>query len=298
MPISVDQIQSVVTNGKVVTSAGDRVGAIGQVYLNDHTGDPAWVTVKTGLFGTAESFVPLDEARIDGGDVIVAFDKDTIKHAPRVDADGAITPDEEQNLYRHYGLRSPVRSGDQDDRRDQHSRGDVTPASDSAVAQAAAVGHDAANRARSTDDDDAMTRSEERLRVGTQTHVAGRAVLRKYVTTEYVTQTVPVRREEVRLEREPITDGHRGNLSEGVEVFGDDADVFEVVLHQEVPVVQTETVAVERVRLRKATLTDQATVSEDVRKEELAVDDPTGRSTEPGLTDRESLTDRDRPADR
>ena len=276
MPISVDQIQSVAANGNVLTAGGDKVGAIGQVYLNDETGDPAWVTVKTGLFGTAQSFVPLDQARIEDGNVIVAFDKEAIKHAPRVEDDGSITPDEEQNLYRHYGLQSPTRSTGTDtaDHGREHGQGDIAPVSDSAMAQAAAVGHDAASRARS-DDDDAMTRSEEQLRVGTQTHVAGRAVLRKYVVTEYVTQTVPVRREEVRLEREPITDTDRGSLTETVEPFGEDADVFEVILHQEVPVVQTETVAVERVRLRKATLTDQATVSEDVRKEQLAVDDPT-----------------------
>jgi uncharacterized protein (TIGR02271 family) len=126
--------------------------------------------------------------------------------------------------------------------------------------------------------DDAMTRSEEQLRVGTQTQVTGRAVLRKHVVTEYVTKTVPVRREEVRIEREPISDTDRAGVVDDGEAFGDDTDLFEVVLHQEVPVVQTETVPVERVRVRKQTVTDQATVSEDVRKEQLDLDDPTDRS--------------------
>jgi uncharacterized protein (TIGR02271 family) len=269
MTISVEQIQNVTGRGKVVTEGGDRVGDIGQLYLNDKTGAPAWVTVKTGLLGTAESFVPLDGARVEGDDVVVTFDKDTIKSAPRVDADGSITPDEEQSLYRHYGLTSP---GDEvDERQTDGVRTGVTSDRNDSEVRAGL---------RSDGDDDAMTRSEERLKVGTQTHVSGRAVLRKHVVTEYVTQTVPVRREEVRIEREPITDANRGDIVDDGDVFGEDGDLFEVILHQEVPVVQTETVAVERVRLRKATLTDQATVSEDVRKEQLDLDDPTRQDRE------------------
>ena len=273
MTIDVDQIKSVAGHGKVVTESGEKVGDIGQVYLDDSSGTPTWVTVKTGLFGTAESFVPLEGARVEGENVVVAFDKQAIKDAPRVEADGSITPDEEQGLFRHYGLRSPSAGDDLgDDRhaarhddRDARVRGDR---SDDLVPD------DRSARSLRGDDDDAMTRSEEQLRVGTQTHVAGRAVLRKYVVTEYVTQTVPVRREEVRLEREPITDANRGDIVDEGVAFEDDTDLYEVILHQEVPVVQTETVAVERVRLRKETRTDQATVSDDVRKEKLDLDDP------------------------
>ena len=271
MTISVEQIQNVTGRGKVVTEGGDKVGDIGQLYLNDKTGAPAWVTVKTGLLGTGESFVPLDGARVEGDDVVVGFDKDTIKAAPRVDADGSITPDEEQSLYRHYGLTSP---GDEVDERDT-DRVHAGVTSDRNHTDDVRAG-----QRSDRDDDDAITRSEERLKVGTQTHVSGRAVLRKHVVTEYVTQTVPVRREEVRIEREPITDANRGDIVDDGDVFGEDGDLFEVILHQEVPVVQTETVAVERVRLRKATLTDQATVSEDVRKEQLDLDDPTRQARE------------------
>jgi uncharacterized protein (TIGR02271 family) len=220
----------------------------------------------------------------------VAFDKETIKDAPRVEADGSITPDQEQELFRHYGLRSPGAGDDRHEVRDTH-RDTVGHDTDQDTlgrdTDRDTLGRDTDRDAElhedqlSTDrsgrrgsDDDAMTRSEEQLRVDTQTHVAGRAVLRKYVVTEYVTQTVPVRREEVRLEREPITDANRGDLVDEGVAFEGDADLYEVILHQEVPVVQTETVAVERVKLRKETRTDQATVSEDVRKEKLDLDDP------------------------
>ena len=114
-----------------------------------------------------------------------------------------------------------------------------------------------------------MTRSEERLNVGTQTREAGRARLRKYVVTENVTQTVPVQREEVRVEREPITDANVGDATSGPDISEEE---HEVVLHEERPVVEKEAVPVERVRLDTETVTDEVTVSEDVRKEQIDTD--------------------------
>ena len=123
-----------------------------------------------------------------------------------------------------------------------------------------------------------MTLSEEQLRVGTQTHEAGRARLRKYVVTENVTQTVPVSREEVRIEREPITEANRGDATSGPDISEEE---HEVVLHEERPVVEKEAVPVERVRLDTETVTDEVTVSDDVRREELDtdIDQATDRGT-------------------
>ena len=90
---------------------GQKLGEVSQVYLDDSTGDPTWVTIRTGLFGTQESFVPLREATSRGGELHVAVDKATVKDAPRLEADGHLTPDEEQDLYRYYGI--------DDGRRDQ-----------------------------------------------------------------------------------------------------------------------------------------------------------------------------------
>ena len=115
-----------------------------------------------------------------------------------------------------------------------------------------------------------MTRSEEQLNVGTRKEESGRARLRKYVVTENVTTTVPVQREEVRLEREPITDGNDGVAMDGPAIREEE---HEVILHEERPVVEKETVPVERVRLGKETVTEQHNVSEEVRKEEIELDD-------------------------
>jgi len=286
MSITIDQLQGLGGHGKVVTGHGDKVGGIGQVYVDDATGVPNWVTVKTGLFGSAETFVPVDGAHLAGDDIVVAYDKDTIKAAPRVDADGSLSPEEEQTLYRHYGLDDAQgadiagRTAGRDTSRGQASGWDGVGDAPSDLddpseahdhrpgTTKATVGQDRSGPTT----DDAMTRSEERLQVGTQTREAGRARLRKYVVTERVTQTVPVRHEEARIVREPITDANRGAATSGPAISEEEV---EVVLHAEVPVVEKEVVPVERIRMDTTTVTGQETVSAEVRKEQIELDDPT-----------------------
>ena len=81
---------------------GEKLGKVGEVYLDNDTGKPAWVTVVTGLFGTRRHFAPLDEAVLDRTGVRLPYDKDTITGAPNIDEDGELTPLEEDELYRYY----------------------------------------------------------------------------------------------------------------------------------------------------------------------------------------------------
>jgi uncharacterized protein (TIGR02271 family) len=118
--------------------------------------------------------------------------------------------------------------------------------------------------------DDAMTRSEEELRVGTAERDAGRVRLKKYVVEDEVTETVPVRREEVRLEREPITDANRDAALDGPDISEEE---HEMTLRSEEPVVEKRAVPKERVRLEKDVQTEQREVSETVRSERVDVDD-------------------------
>jgi uncharacterized protein (TIGR02271 family) len=226
----------------LVDPSGTKVGQITDVYADDVTGQPEWIAVKTGLFGSNVSFVPLAGATASGDDLQVAYGKDQVKDAPNASADGHLSPDEESRLYAHYGLdydATATRQGD--------------------------VDVDTTDRDRSGRDD-AMTRSEEELRVGTEQREAGRARLRKHVVVEQETRTVPVSHEEVYIEREPITDGNVGDALDGPEIS--EAE-HEVVLHEERPVVTTETVPKERVRLGTETVTAEETVSGEVRKERI-----------------------------
>ena len=91
-------------NSDVVDVDGEKVGAVGQVYLDDATGEPTWVTVKTGLFGTKETFVPLQDAQFGDGKIVVAYTEDFIKDAPGIDPDRHLDASEEAELYRYYGI--------------------------------------------------------------------------------------------------------------------------------------------------------------------------------------------------
>jgi uncharacterized protein (TIGR02271 family) len=252
-------------DGNVVSVNGDKIGSIGQVYVDDDSGQPTWVTVKTGLFGMSESFVPLEGARIEGDDIVVPYSKDQVKDAPRVDVDGQLEPAEEDRLYEHYQLGGGRTYTDAAAGRDSDYSGTARTEGLASGNAQGTVGRDTSGPTT----DDAMTRSEERLNVGTEKQVTGRARLRKYVTTENVTQTVPVQREEVRLEREPITDANRGAAMSGPDLSDEE---HEVILHEERVVVEKETVPVERVRLGTKTVTDEATVEEEVRKERIDTD--------------------------
>jgi uncharacterized protein (TIGR02271 family) len=247
---------------------GDKLGTIADIYLDRDTGEPEWAAVKTGLFGTKVSFAPLAEATHSGDGVQLPYTKDQLRDAPNAEADGELSQEEEAALYRHYGLdysEAPSDSGlptghDATDR-------DVTDRdlTERETTGRGPVGHDTSGPTT----DDAMTRSEEELRVGTTQREAGRARLRKYVVTENVTKTVPVEREEVRIEREPITDANAGDAMSGADISDEE---HEVVLHEEQPVVEKRVVPQERVRLDKDVHTDEETVSEDVRKERIEAD--------------------------
>ena len=261
----------------VYGSDGGKIGTAVQVYADDETGNPEWVTVRTGLFGTKVSFVPLADASVSGDEITVPYDKALVKSAPSIDEDGDLSQDEERELYAHYGRSDydttttvGTAAGGLASGRDETTaaagtglagdRDDATVQSRSGYVE---------DREGAGPTDDAMTVSEERLNVGTQQREAGRVRLRKYVVTENVTQTVPVQREEVRVEREPITDANRDSAMSGPDISEDE---HEIVVHEERPVVQKETVPVERVRLDTETVTEQETVGEEVRKERVDVE--------------------------
>jgi uncharacterized protein (TIGR02271 family) len=258
---SIDTVQS--WQGRtMVDPAGDNLGTIDAIYLDDETGQPEWALITSGLFTAKATFVPLAGAQTTGDSVQVPYDKDQVNDAPSMEADGQLSQDEEAELYRHYGLdygQHRSDSGLPAGERDRDGDG-VDGVHDTAV------GHDTSGPTT----DKAMTRSEEELQVGTQTRERGRARLRKHVTTETQQVTVPVQREEVRVEREPITDANLDAATSGPAISEEE---HEVTLHEETPVVEKRALPRERVRLEKDTVTEERQVSEEVRKEQIEVDD-------------------------
>ena len=244
----------------LIDSAGEKIGKIDQLYYDEQRGKPEWATVNTGLFGGKSNFVPLAGAAPDGEQLRVAVTKEQVKDAPSVAPDGELTQEEEARLFEHYGVPYTESGSVTAEGRpaDVHGGRERAAADDRAGAEGRGT---SAHRA-----DEAMTRSEEELRVGTAQRERGRARLRKYVITEQVTKTVPVQREEVRIEREPITDENVDQALEGPAISEEE---HEIVLHEEEPVIEKRAVPKERVRLGKETVTDEHEISEEVRKEQI-----------------------------
>ena len=239
-------------------NSGEKIGRVGQLYIDDETGEASWVTVSTGLFGLSESFAPLQGAQFDGKDIRLKYDKETVKDAPRIDKDQHLDPDEQRDLYRHYGFGK------------ERSRPSAADAGDK---------------------EHAMTLSEERLKAGKERVEVGRARLRKYTTTHTEKVDVPVTKEKLVVERTPAS----GNATKAP-IRDSGEKVEEVTLREERPVVEKETVPVEDVRVGKERVTDTEQVSAKLRKERADVDVERGhdkgrdksRDEGTGRADRES----------
>ncbi|QFG68057.1 DUF2382 domain-containing protein [Ornithinimicrobium pratense] len=318
MNVSQEQINELYS-AQVVTQDGEKLGGVGQVYLDDHTGEPSWVSVKTGWFGTSESLVPLDGAELSSeGTVRVVPSKDVIKDAPNVDADAHLSAEDQDALFRYYGSAgvnvsryddldtagtagTGTHTGGTGDRdaavgdvmghQGVHAEGHTTGGD---VGSGQRTGDADLHRAGGSTDDGSMTLHEERVDVGTQQVETGRVRLRKHVVTEQENVTVPVQREEVEIVREPVASG---DVDAGGRLQDEEA---EVTLHEERPVIDKDVVATERVGLQKETVTDEKQVVTDVSHEEVDVDrqgEGLGGTDRDGLggTDRDGLggTDRD-----
>ncbi len=261
---------------------GNKIGDAKHVFFDDMTGRPEWVSVKTGMFGSSESFIPIRDAALVQDHLEVPYDKERVKGAPNVDVDagGHLSETEEHRLYDYYGINfdSVLSEAERTDD-GRWAAGPGSPGGTGAAGMAGRTGRDDTAEGRmGLRDEDAMTRSEEQMHVGVERRETGRARLRKYVVTEEVQQTVPLTHEEVRVEREPITDANRGDALAGPEIG--EAE-HEVTLHAERPVVETEAVPVERVRMTTEEHTENETVRGQIRKERIEAETEAFTDEEP-----------------
>lgn len=258
-------------------SAGEKIGKIHQLYLDGRSKQPKWAAVRSGLFGVSESLVPLAGARPDGDDSVrVAVAKNTVKSAPRVDVGDRITPADEATLMHHYGMQPGRPMAPQTTQpsspESSHSSGGRhllgaaqavggiggTSANTSAHSAAPTTSNAGQTTPPAAGPGPEMIRSEERLHVGTERTTSGTARLNKHVVTEQHTVEVPVTREEVSVERTPITDPAQVRDSR----LGDQQR--EVTLHEDRVVVSKESVPVERVRLAVDEVTENKQITENV----------------------------------
>ncbi|SNS57114.1 conserved domain-containing protein [Geodermatophilus pulveris] len=261
---------------------GEKIGTVEHFFTDDRTGAATWVAVSTGLFGTRHSVVPAADATFADGSVRLPVTRDAVRAAPSV-PDQHLAPEDEALLRRHYGLDTglpagPAPAAAAGDDATTHDLSRLPRDTASAPARQDTVDIDrSADRGGtvpvsavpSPPAAGAMTRSEEQLRVTLQRHPAKRVRVVKYVVTEEVTVTVPVRREEIRVEEVPL-DADAPAAATGT---GTGTGLPEViVLHAERPVVTTEVVPVERVLLSTEVVTEHVQVRDTVRREQVDVD--------------------------
>ncbi len=223
---------------EVYDQAGEKIGKVDDLFV-DENDQPEYIGVKMGFLGTHSTLIPMEIATVDEATsrIEVATDKDTAKNGPAFDDDREITPDFENEVHSYYGLQSTEST---------QTTGETTD-----------------------EDELRIQRSEEELRAGTREREAGEVGVRKTVRTERERLEVPTRREEVTVDRVPV----EGEASEAQ--IGDD-EVRVPVTEEEV-VVEKRPVAKEEIRIRKDVVEDTQVVEEDVRKEEVDVDDQSGR---------------------
>jgi uncharacterized protein (TIGR02271 family) len=279
----------------VVDEGGSKIGKVDDLFL-DENDQPEYFGVKMGLLGTSSTLIPADIATINNeqGFVEVSQSKDSVKNGPAFDDDREITPEYENEVRSYYGL-GPIESsgsyGDYEETNGHSGAGTTDSTTAGTVGSGMSIGDTETGEFREHDrnqeglsqpgsdleDEDELRvqRSEEELRAGTREREAGAMKVRKRVRTDREQIEVPTKHEEVTVERVPV----EGEASEAQ--IGED-EVSVPVTEEEV-VVDKRAVAKEEIRLRKDVVEDTETVEEDVRREEIEVEDDTERGSGTGL---------------
>lgn len=286
-------------NATAYDKNGEKLGDVNEVFVDDQSGQPTFVEVNHGLFGMNSSLVPLRGHDFSGDDLKLGFSKDRIKDAPDFDSDKPLTPEAQSDIFKHYGLESAhdvtdYKDSNLDSKRDvqagadkdhnltagagaagagvagahaDEKKADTHTTDAAATERKAGVADDAA--AARTNNDGELIRSEEQLNVNKERVATGEARLRKYVVTDTESVEVPVEREEVRVERTPINAEDAKNYNGAI---SGDSEEASVTLHEERVNVNKETVPVEKINLKKDTVRDTETHTEELRKEQIDTD--------------------------
>lgn len=288
-------------NATAYDKNGEKLGDVNEVFVDDQSGQPTFVEVNHGLFGMNSSLVPLRGHDFSGDDLKLGFSKDRIKDAPDFDSEKPLTPEAQSDIFKHYGLDNAhdvtdYNDSNLDSKRDVQAGADkdhnLTAGAGAGVAGAGVAGAHADEKkaathttdaaaterkadvtdnaaAARTNNDGELIRSEEQLNVNKERVATGEARLRKYVVTDTETVDVPVEREEVRVERTPINAEDAKNYNGSI---SGDSEEASVTLHEERVNVNKETVPVEKINLKKDTVRDTETHTEELRKEQIDTD--------------------------
>jgi stress response protein YsnF len=254
---------------------GEPLGAVRHFLADDRTGTPTWAAVRPDPSGPRLVVVPVTDARFADGGLRVPVRRELVDGAPLITTADHLDPEEERLLRRYYGMEGNRVA----DPGEHTGAGQVRDVGLAREVDGPAAEPPTVPDVPVTPADAAMTRSEEQLRVRREQVAATRLRLVKYVVTEEVQVTVPLRREEVRLEEVPL-DAPDPGPGESLAADGGYAAAGqrtglpdEIVLHREEPVIGVRVVPAERVRLRTDVVEGRAQVSGQVQREQIVVDE-------------------------
>ena len=242
---------------EVYDQSGEKIGKVDDLFV-DENNNPEYVGVKMGFLGTRSTLIPMDIITVDdsAGRLVTSADKETVKNGPTFDDDREILPGFENEVHSYYGL--------------QRTQTTEERGADGAYFGEAATATTTGTSVRD-EDELRVQRTEEELAAGTREREAGQVIVRKRVRTDRERLEIPVRREEVTVERVPVSEGTAATEAQ----IGDEE--VSVPLTEEEVVVEKRPVAKEEVRIRKDVVEDAEVIEEDVRREEIDVDDQTTR---------------------
>jgi uncharacterized protein (TIGR02271 family) len=259
----------------------DKIGKVDDLFV-DENDQPEYIGVKMGFLGTRSTLIPMNIAQVDdaGSRIEVATDKDTVKSGPSFDDDREITPDFEIEVYSYFGLQRSDAAENGAYYSDEETAGTGTAGPgitmgdiESGTFREHPPGEEGVYDQSGSDPEDELRvqRTEEELTAGTREREAGALNVRKRVRIDHETVEAPTRHEEVTVERVPV----EGEATASEAEIGDE-EVRVPVTEEEV-VVEKRPVAKEEIRVRKDVVEDVETVEEDVRREEVDVEDQTER---------------------
>ncbi|RKS09542.1 uncharacterized protein (TIGR02271 family) [Nocardiopsis sp. Huas11] len=258
---------------RVLDDEGQNIGKIKQVYLDERTNEPTWVSVHTGLFGMKETLVPLQGARTVEEDIQVPYDKATVKDAPNVEGGQNLTEEEKAVISDYFAQHGsvPRQAGGEADRMTGTTadEGSTMGPTEEGTTAGAGMAGERGDWAETSDEGEVrMVRHEEQVDIGVERRESGQARIHKSVESERFDETVPLHHEEIQVERRPITDPSQvedpGGMAEGEERF---------VLHEERPVVSKREVPVEEVRVRKQEVSHDEHVEGERMRERIEMDE-------------------------
>lgn len=243
-----------------------RIGPLNELFV-DENDEPEYVGVGTGSPANRSILVPLEAITVDNRlhRMVISRPRTFVEAGPSLGHQDEVTAQTERRVRLHYGLEASRDAEDRAGYGDYYTADAVLPAQGSSETPVSGT----------PEDEVRVQRAEEEIRVETREREAGAMRVRKRVRTERERIEVPKKRVEVTVERVPVdTDAVPDTVGATAAPEIGEEEIVVPVIEEEI-VVEKRPVVKEEIRIRKEVVEDTEVVEEDVRREEVEIDEQT-----------------------